>query len=480
MDFLRLAMKEARRNVTRTQVAILAVALAAAAPVLARMIPQGYPTAYGIAERQFAGGDLLIWTAAAPVDLRSNSRLAWRPWDGRDWQSDILYFLPGLESKGYLTEAPASEWRPTTASEVESRLKGVPGVTAVHPYLAIPCVVETPDGPFSAILRGRGPEPTSSLSMDGLVKCGRPLASADKGQYNALVPLQGNAIWKTRNVEQGLRFAITVPRLTGLSQGSGFGVVWDSPLQLELLPVGGYEVKTGEIEDRSAPSPERGPASRMIPVFWERPEIMVTEETFREVAARALGAAAPGRDSFPVYQVTVRAERISYLKSEASAIRSALGRGFAVYSVPELLGIKASESAVPVISRDLWQVFLSMVFGLSGVIVTGSVYIMLAQQRRKIGLLRVIGARRSDIVVYALGVTLYVTLTGAAAGFLGGKLLSLVALASSDLRLREWLARSAMELLTVLGFLLSVTASLGLAVGFWASRIPCAEVLRRD
>jgi hypothetical protein len=479
VDFLRLALREAKRNATKTQIAILAVALAAAVPILARMIPQGYAIGYGMVERQFAGGDVLVWTAAAPVDSRSDSYLAWLPWDGRDWQSDALYFLPSLESKGYLAETPASEWRPTSASEVARLLEGVPGVAEVRPYLALPCMVESPEGPFPAVLRGRGPETLSPLSMGELVKAGRALKTADSGEYNALVPLQGNAIWKPSNVDQGVRFEIAVPRLAGVEQGKTFGVSWDNPVKVELVPVGGYEAQVDEIVDLTGPRVGTPDAIRYLPVFWERPEIVVTEETFRMIAARASGGVVPSPDSFPVYQVAVRVERMSYLKKEIAAIRAALGRGFAAYSMPELQGFKDSESGVPVISRDLWPVFLAMIFGLSGVIVTGSVYIMLAQQRRKIGLLRVVGARRWDIVVYALGVTLYVTLTGAAAGFLAGKLLSLVALPGSDLSIREWLLRSGSEFLTVFGLSLSVTAALGLAVGFWASRIPCAEVLRR-
>lgn len=451
MDFIRLAVRDGRRNAARTLLAVIAVALATAAPVLARVIPEGYPTEFRLPERQYLGGDLVVWPAIAPIDTRGDSLLSWRAWDGSDWQSHALYFLPSLPHSGYLAEIGTRAWGPVEAASVAGTLQGVNGVAKVSPYLVLPCVVQTLDGPVQAVLRGRGPEPADSpLSMAHLVTTGRPLSTEDRGTPAALVPLQG-----------------------GFSDGA-FSLVRDFEVAvagrtLSLRPVGGYQVVVGEEEDRTqAP----GPSGRypVIPVFWERTEIVVTEETFREVAGQAE----------PVYQLSISAGRISTLKATVDAVRKALGPGFAVYSVPELVALRNSSIATPVIAANLRPVFLGLTSGLAGVIVTGSVYILLSQQRRKIGLLRVVGATRRDIVVYALGVAVYVTLVGDAVGFLTGKLLSLVAVLSSDMTASEWLRLAASDLLTGLGLSLSITAVLGLSVGLWASRIPCAEVLRRE
>ena len=498
MDFARLAVREVRRNPARTLAGILAVALATAASILARTVPQGYPKGFGDRERAFVGGDVLIWSAPPPVDPSSQEPLAWLPWSGQDWQSDILYFLPGLEHKGYLSASSEQVWRPITAGAVESALRSVSSVMSVRPYLTLPCLVETRHGSFQVILRGRGPEDDGGSGMGGFVTDGRDLGPGDQGQFAALVPLRGRA-WEECDIDLEIPFSLVVPRLTApsvLEDSSAFtapaasawatqaappfGLSWDDPVRLQVLPVGGYKVQIGETRVEEGQGGTDTPKPVMVPVYWERPEVVVTEETFLKIVSSALGSPAPSPSAYPVYQVSLKVLRMSDLKTQVDLIRSALGPGFAVYSVPELLKTKGTLVSVPLVSRDLGPVFIGLVFGLACVVVAGSVYILLSQQRRKIGLLRVIGATRRDIMAYALTVTLGVTLAGTMSGFVLGKLLSLSTVFFSDLRLAEYLRQTALELAFALGLTLAVSTTLGAAVGVWASRIPSAEVLRRE
>lgn len=448
MDFVRLALREAKRNASRTLIAIFAVALAAGAPVMARVIPHGYPTGLHIEERRFIGGDLVVWRAPAPIDVQEDSPLSWRPWAGSDWQSHALYFLPSL-TEGYLASPDAPAWGPV--DDAIEALKGVDGIAEVHPYLAAPCVVETRRGPVPAILRGRDPDAAGSPhSISGFIRDGRPLAESDNGRLSALVPLRGGLSGDVSLVGPSLSISVAGTRHV-------------------LDPVGNYGVIVGETVDYEAWTDNRHTMPTM-PVYWERPEIIVTEATFCAIAGNAPA----------VYQLSATVTKVSELESTVARARKALGPAYTVYSVPELAQIKHSAIKTPVVKRDLSRVSFGLSFALSGVVVAGSVYILLAQQRRKIGLLRVVGGTRGDVIVYVLAATLYITLVGGAAGFVGGKILALLALTSSDMTWTQWLRNTGGDLLTVAGFSLTVTALLGLAVGLWASRIPCAEVLRRE
>ena len=112
-------------------------------------------------------------------------------------------------------------------------------------------------------------------------------------------------------------------------------------------------------------------------------------------------------------------------------------------------------------------------------IVTASVYVLLALQTRKIGLLRAIGATSKDIALYVLSAVAYTTLTGIAIGFISGKLVALTVISATDFTVLEWLAMAGYDALLSLSGM-AIPLVLGLAVAVWASRIPCAEVLRRE
>lgn len=451
MDFLKLAFREARKNAARTAVAIFAVAMASAALVVARAMPHGYPTGFRLAERQFVGGDLVVWRVVAPIDPGEDGALVSRPFGGSDWQSHALYFLPSL-AFGYLAEPDASHWGPVRG--LEDAVLSVDGIVSASPYLVAPCLIDTPDGPVDAILRGREVEDAGgALSMAHLIVQGRNLEPADRGALTALVPLHG-----------GLPFGALNPgqEITVRLQGSG-----QTPFTLRA--VGGYDVVTGEAVDYDA---QAGPDGRhpVRPVYWERLEIIVSRETFAGMVG----------DTAPVYQVSATVSKISELETVVRRVRDALGPGYGVYSVPELAAMRDSKVMVPVLDTGYAPVMYGLSFILSGVIVSGSVCVLLSQQRRKVGLLRVIGATRRDIFVYVLGLTLYVTILGAASGFLAGKVFSLLALISSDMTVAKWLSLSAADLMVVGGLSVPTTVLFGLAVGSWASRIPCGEVLRRE
>ncbi len=467
MDFIRLATREVRRNSTRTGMAMTAMALAALILVLSRVLPDGYPTGALAPYRSFVGGDIVVFPAPSALDVTSKEPLKWAWWAGSDWQSHILYFFPQLEKSGYLIPEDAPPWRGFSPDDLVNALEGVPNVEGVEVYRTIPCLVGAPGYEFQAVLRGR--KTHEGYPLGGLLADGREIQVGGE----ALAPGTPGSPF---SLGEGITVKCPALRVVpGKGQGYDVDILWDRGVSKDLAVVGLYRVLVGE-EDVYVP----GSTERVtLPVYWERPEIVVDEETFDEIVKECF-LGGEGLSDLPAYQVCVKVGRMSLAKGTVNDIRAVLGEGFAVYSVPDLVGIKASGSDLSLLSKDFRDVLITLTFALAACIVSGTIYILLNQQRRKIGLLRVVGATRKNVLLYALWMVGYVVMIGSLVGFGSGKLMSLLALLSSDARISEWAAQAAGDLLQTLALSTSLTIIFGTITGLWASRIPCAEVLKRE
>ena len=81
--------------------------------------------------------------------------------------------------------------------------------------------------------------------------------------------------------------------------------------------------------------------------------------------------------------------------------------------------------------------------------------------------------------MYALSAVAYTTLAGIGLGFVFGKLVALTVITATDYTFLEWLRMAGYDALLSLSGI-AIPLVLGVAVAVWASRIPCAEVLRRE
>lgn len=483
MDLIRLGRNEIKRNWTRTGVALAATALAAWMLVVSHMIPRGYPWGVGQAERAFTGGDLVVLPLSSRVESRNGANLTVKPWEGRDWQSHALYYFHRLPQEGYISEGSLG-WRAFDPREVMDLIKDVPGVARVEPYVSLPCLV----GSVQAILRARDALDAESfpLSMARFIVEGEYPGPAAGSGMEALFPNFGGLEYNL----VGSSVPVRVPRLVvnpapsskdpaRLVGGAfGLGLDWDNGASVVLEVSGKYRVNTNQVLEPDATALPEFPAPGEEARFWDRPEVFVTKETFQEILAQT--QAAVDLNQLPTYELLISVDRMSEAKAIASGIQEKLGEGFQVYPVPELKKLQVSGSALRFQGLDAGGLLQVQGFMLSGVIVAGSSYIMLVQQKRKIGLLRVIGATGKDVVVYVLTIVGYVAAAGAAIGFLAAKVLSLWSLLASEITAAEWIKLTFIDFISVFGMSLGISLALGTAVGLWAARVPSAEVLKRE
>lgn len=472
LDFPLLAIRELKANSTRVAAGLIAVAIAAFSLVGYRAVLSGYPQRFASEIRALAGGEILIFSGIHLLTPGSGPEMEWRPWKGRPWQSYLEYYLPELPSRGYLAFPSAPEWSPLNLEEIAEKIRGIPGVIAMNPYYSLPCYVETSRGKFEAILRARDPALETELySMAEYIADGRLW---NEGEGEAIVPVSlGKAI---DGIRTGESFQLFLP---GPGEIPG-EVDWTRSIEFSLRSSGEYDMSR---RLQKAGTPGRGDgfpsggrivAAEDVPTFeWDRPEIMVSVQVFRSMCVRA------GWGELACYQLAVRVDKMATIKVVARAVRDALSGRYAVFTVPELGEIRAAGSPMPVALSDTRIVMLVLTYALSGTIVCGSVYILISQSRRKIGLLRVIGATSRQITLYVYSLMLWVFLVGSAIGLIPGECLRFLDWIGSQIPISAFLKGVLIDAGVAFGAALTVSIAVGSSVVVFASRLPCAEVLAR-
>ncbi len=484
MDFARLAMAEVRRNPTRTLVAVIASALAAMIVILLRVIPEGYNLGVALPERTFSGGDIIIFPAHTPLSSTDTPILAWRNWQGSDWQSHLLYYFPETDSTGYLTEEKCAGWRAMVPNQIREEIRDIPNVKSISAYRSLPCIVTVENKRVPAILRGYDLE--SEYPLDPHVTSGDPLTSAESHQ--ALVPLQIKGFEKVKPDD---KITISIPKAVITESvspgGKPFlcgGISWDEAKEYSFTVTGGYQIQVGETPDYEAGANSPGPPP-MIPIFWVRPEVIIPLETFESIIENLNPGLSdkylePFALNFPSYQIALTVDKMSHLRETTRLVREALGSDHGVYAVPEALSYTAKARNHIVMPPDLHSIFSSLIIGFAAVVVAGNIYIIVVQQKRKIGLLRVVGATSKDITQYVLTLVAYVSAIGTVSGAVIGNLLYLMTLLGSDLSIGEWFTQALGDFAKITCISLGISLAIGLGIALWASRLSCSEVLSRE
>lgn len=491
MNFSKLAVTEIKRNPTRTRIAVLASALAAMLIILLRIIPEGYPLEIAMPERTYSGGDIVIFPALAPISSAEDKALILRDWQGSDWQSHILYYFPKIKKTGYFCSEGAIGWRAMIPKDVISAISDIPNIKNVYPYRALPCLVTTEtSGTFPAILRGFNEQPPHSLepylhkeekhnpSRFFSESCVEDMEAITSRQVMGKIP-PGSTI----------HVAIPEPRVAEFVSPNGdttlhMGMDWDNLAKYSFLVVGEYSIKVHEVIDYEASLGSPDPHPKTIPLYWERPEILIPSALFEKIAEETSDNIDPAyfepfSSVFPTYQITLTVDNMSQIHQTTHLIREALGDDYGVYAIPEALFDTSSKGHV-VMPPDLHKLFSGLIMLFSALVVAGNIYIIVVQQKRKIGLFRVVGATSKDIRQYVLTMVAYVSLSGTCIGALLGNLLYFFSFLASDMAFGTWLSQVLSEFAIITGISLLISLSIGFSIAHWASKLPCAEVLSHE
>ncbi|MHB0885737.1 MAG: ABC transporter permease [Bacillota bacterium] len=503
MVILRLALKNVQKNANRSLLAILGMAIAAAIMTGSISLRTGYNNLAFIDYRQFMQADVVIFPKKLHVDSNAVRQRATEEWATVDYQptfgSDMLSLEPRLAEEGFL--APPGGEPDIDLAALRKALAGQPNIAGVHPLFVVPAMLsvkmedEAEPRFYRVPIRGEDVLATEHWGGGPPVIDGRELLPFDEGtvyatpKQSALVDAKANAY---PSVPLGSALKLYFPSVRGEENGRPV-YDWSDLRIFSFTAVGHYSIPAGMAllytEDGQPVTTERGPV--VVPSFWDAPDIIVPSTTLASVY-RQLG----GTEQTRADQVGISLDSMYLAKQTASELQKAFP-DYAVYTVPNLIrlagdnlrAIQTAEGGVRyerglsrpmVLPADLSQTFLVLSFAIAGLLVATNMFILVAQRRQEIGILRAIGASSREVFGLILAEVAGLSVVGALAGFLFIRLGVTVVLFFSKVSLAEAGLSTLSAALQVVGLSVLVAILFGLLPAWEAARSTTAEVLRHE
>ena len=223
--FFRLGLTNARRNLSRSLLSIISMAVAAMVLSGTIFLAAGYPASAYVANRIFAGGDIVILPkilslatgqgsdAIVPDATGAQLTFATLP---RDWVSEMYAYYPEAYDYGVFM-SDGVPWFDLAA--ITDRLTGLGYGEHIYPYLVLPALESYYDystGVTKAgltVVRGRNIErDLGAFFMQDHILAGRPLSVVDEGRMRAVID-----VGRGRTVGYGPPGAFTASFATALA-----------------------------------------------------------------------------------------------------------------------------------------------------------------------------------------------------------------------------------------------------------------------
>jgi len=531
--FVHLGYLSFWRNRQRSGVGVVSIALAAMVFVSGTLLAQGVPGLSYRAEREFMGGDIVIFGLKLPNAFELATPGTY--WEFRTLPltlgTQLDVFLPAAYNEGALMAPGIHRLDRGVLEAIASH----PEVEFVYPYQRLPVIVEDEGGQHLSYVRARDHLLDARLGFDKRVTGGRYFVKADAGEPVALVDSfrpsfsgrddarfgydRFNEKWVTWVGGKAVVADFAVPRagetlcvrVPRWRNGPDNTMVPDfaTAENLELEVIGTYAVPTRTINwaARSLALDGFRPTQRSDEdypghfgseqLYWATSELLVPLTTFQQLAERALA----GSD-LPVYQAAAKGSNFAEVNRVVEELRRLFPQ-LTILTVPQLgtladmmpepmfrtppedlASIRSTDNPYHVRPVELptWvrEATVLLLYVVGGMILAGNVYVTLLLRRKELGLMLALGARRYQLIVLVLVEVLLIATAGAVLGFAVMTPVVLWQYLSSSVALGTMLASMAKNL----GLLLLTTIAASVVFGAFpawnASRLPVIEVLASE
>lgn len=457
-----MALRNVRRNLSRSLLALASMAVAAAILTGTMSMDQGYPRGAFWEHRRLAGADVVIYASRAALPgLGGVEKLQWEL--GLDQHhSDLVQHFPVLARQGHLA---LPEQRALDLERLPDGLDHA-GIAGVEPFLAMPAFVQVPGSRqvLPVVLRGR------HLEVDASVWQVTELTPADDGALVCLVNREVPPGWP--NFSQHPVLVVEVPRV--VAHGPA-GTIYDYTHRYQFtLEIRGVYAFPASVTDAVARGREAAEAAE-APGYLPSNQIFLPAGTLERMFVKAGGT---GGFRY-VHQLGVRVDDMVQAREVAAYLQERIPWA-RVFTLPQLVRASWGQAGQVPVSRDVTQVFIYLAFALAGMLVTTNMLILVAQRRKEIGVLKAIGASSGEIVLMVLGETLVLAGLGSFLGFALVRGFYLLIYLASGVSLTR-VGLGTLQAASYVTGLASLTALLaGLVPSVIAARSTAREVLRHE
>ena len=491
--FFRLGLKNAWRNLARSTLAILSMALAAAFLTNAISFSRGYSGLYRGQYRAVLGGEISVYNRAFDGEIPSGlsewsfQRMLQSPF------TDALTFYPELAS-GYLSDA---ETQAVFDASLLASLQSMRGVSAVYPRYQMPADTLGVGEIRSTPLRGRDigldAERLALVGEDTLLFEGRLLEDDDEGEMVAVVSRYQHRAEDADVPKCGDIIHVQVPRMVRIGDNIAFD--YTQPVDVYLETVGVVSLFTRNIVS-SLETPGGEVLEVNAPLHWQLDDIHIPLQTWKNIWEQAA--------DFPFVpeQIMLQLEDLTYMEDLLTEYRTEhpeltfagiselVNRAETMLLIenvdilPEatlnMLRRQRGETVQEAMQMDLRVPLSAMIFMNAALVIAANLLIMVNERKTEIGILKAVGSMQRHIMVMALAEALLISCCGAVLGFAAVRFPATLNQLSNHTPLLVTLRSIATDLLNILGASVAAALLFGMIPALNMARLSVNEVLRSE
>lgn len=500
--FWKLGALSAWRNLARSLLAVVSMAMASGFFIDAVAMSRGYVAKTGREYRSYLGGEISAYAwnlSGSRENLPPDSEWTFWPHFSAE-NTDIATFMPEL-TQGVMM--PQSQASPFTA-DLLSELAAIEGVDAVYPRWQLAAQLHSQHGTLSRPLRGRDAALDQFLTVSPaeLVQEGRWFGPADEGKYLAIVSSRQRLLAAESPMAVGDLLQLSLPRLVRNQDGS-FRYDYSDPIRTELMVIGVMDIPSRNLEitgntDINVDPPRNRNLVYSDTLYAFADDIQIPLSTWQDIWLQVSG----GMEYLPT-QAQLIVRDISYLEDIClEAARSFPANSF--FTVPTLIQKAAAQVTLEnpaklsitadlartlarkplaeqeAVGMDLRLPMVVLIFFNAAMVIMSNLLILVQERRTEAGILKAVGSLKRQVLVMIVSEALVISLIGALIGFLVFRLPTAAIQATNNVSIGEILRRFGFDLLLTVGSSSLAAVLFGLLPAFSMATLSVREVMQED